>query len=419
MNRISILVIFVCGLLVFSCPTFIRPDHKTLSGYPDRIMLNMPGDPATVRAITWRTSARVSRSYVQYAIAGSYVPDSSEIRQVKGEVFNRKPGFRPYKNHRAILNGLKPSTRYLYRVGNGKKWSEWIQFTTASNENLPFSFLYIADIQNYIRSDCSWVIRQAYSHFPESHFFLFTGDLVNNSAAKEWQEFYNTGGWIFSMKPTLASPGNHEFHDWGILKNFSGYWNEFFYFPQNGPESFRNRIYYTDYQGVRFIAVDGYSLVNIRNSNEIILNWLNEALENNPNAWTILMIHYPVFSCTHGRNNPRMRKKLLPVIEKYGIDLVLQGHDHSYCRGRNTSVGGDPEKASMYVVSVAGPKANTINPVTWADRAGSDMQLYQHILISGDSLIYTSWTANQKLFDSFTLVKNEKSGFNTVIETQH
>ncbi len=408
MVRVYSLIILLVTL--FSCSWPNRPEGNSLSDYPDRIMLNLSGDPATERVITWRTSARIGKSYAQYAIAGSYVPDSSEILQVKGEVFNRHPGLKPYKNHRVTLSGLKPSTRYLYRVGNGTKWSEWIQFTTASKDNLPFSFLYLGDLQNSIRSDCSWVVRQAYSHFLESHFILFTGDLVNKTINRDWQEFYNTGRWIFSSKPSLATPGNHEFRDWGIIKNFPGHWNQFFYFPQNGPEKFRNRMYYIDYQGVRFISLDSYSLINFDKHEQEILNWLTETLQNNTSKWTVLMTHYPVFSCTHGRNNPGLRQKLLPIIEKFGIDLVLQGHDHTYCRGRNQSEKVEIDKSPVYVVSVAGPKANTINPLTWADRAGSKMQLYQHIRFSGDSLIYSSWTANQKLFDAFTLIKNRNSG---------
>ena len=169
-------------------------------------------------------------------------------------------------------------------------------------------------------------------------------------------------------------------------------------------------MYYIDYQGVRFISLDSYSLINFDKHEQEILNWLTETLQNNTSKWTVLMTHYPVFSCTHGRNNPGLRQKLLPIIEKFGIDLVLQGHDHTYCRGRNQSEKVEIDKSPVYVVSVAGPKANTINPLTWADRAGSKMQLYQHIRFSGDSLIYSSWTANQKLFDAFTLIKNRNSG---------
>ena len=35
---------------------------------------------------------------------------------------------------------LESETQYLYRVGDGSNWSEWIEFTTASSEPEPFSF---------------------------------------------------------------------------------------------------------------------------------------------------------------------------------------------------------------------------------------------------------------------------------------
>lgn len=416
MKKVSFLLL-ITVIFLWSCGDIDQTIYGKSSVFPDRIMLNMPGDPATVRAVTWRTSMKSRNSIAQYAVATAFVPDTSEIVTVQGQLINRHLGVKPYKNHLVVFDNLKPLTQYVYRVGDGKNWSEWIQFKTSSKSGDPFSFIYIGDIQNYIRTECSWVIRQAYSHFPDSHFFLFTGDLINKTDDAEWQEFYDTGKWIYSSKPGLATPGNHEFMDLGVLKDFSDHWNQFFFFPQNGPERFRNRIYYIDYQEVRFISIDGYALVNLTRYEEEILNWLIKVLENNPNKWTVVMNHYPVYSCTIGRDNPEMRKKLVPILENYGVDLVLQGHDHTYCRGRNEARANNPEMSPMYVVSVAGPKANTINPVTWSDKGGSKLQLYQHISFSGDSLLYTSWTANGKLFDAFTMIKSKETGLNTVVET--
>jgi acid phosphatase type 7 len=413
-NRSFLLLIVV--ILLWACADSNHSTNGKSSIYPDRIMLNMPGDPATVRAVTWRTSLKNRSSVAQYAVATGFVPDTSEIVTVSGQVVNRHVGVKPYKNHQVIFEDLKPSTRYIYRVGDGKTWSEWIQFKTSSSKNDPFSFLYIGDIQNSIRTDCSWVIRQAYSHFPESDFFLFTGDLVDKTVDSEWQEFYDTGKWIFSSKPSLATPGNHEFLDLGIVKDFTDHWDQFFLFPQNGPDDFKNRIYYIDYQDVRFISIDGYALVNLSKYEEVILDWLIKILQDNPNRWTVVMNHYPVYSCTIGRDNPAMREKLAPILEKYSVDLVLQGHDHTYCRGRNQAEAEDSANSPMYIISVAGPKANTINPITWSDKGGSKLQLYQHIIFSGDSLLYTSWTANEKLFDAFTMVKSKETGLKTVLE---
>jgi len=114
-----------------------------------------------------------------------------------------------------------------------------------------------------------------------------------------------------------------------------------------------------------------------------------------------------VYSCTLNRDNRETRDLLLPLLEQFKVDLVLQGHDHTYCRGQHPSAVHNGAWSPVYVVSVAGPKANDIRPLQWGQKAGADIQLYQYISVSGDSLSYSSWAVNQKLFDAFMLVKQQ------------
>lgn len=408
-------VILSLMVLLVSCTPDHQADSYRASAYPDRVMLNMPGDPAHCRAVTWRTSRKVGRAVAQYAVAGSYIPDSATVFTVIGETAFSGKGINSHKSHKVIFSGLAPETRYVYRVGDGKKWSEWNHFMTSGTGFQPFSFFYFGDIQNDIREQCSRVVRQAFSHFSQADFFLFTGDLVNGASDRQWQDFYNTGGWIFAMKPSIATPGNHEFTDLGVVKTFSSHWDQFFLHPSNGPESLRNRMYYLDYQGVRFISLDGYSMKNYASSHTLIAGWLKKVLGDNPNRWTILMNHYPVYSCTLNRDNKETRDLLLPLLEQFKVDLVLQGHDHTYCRGQHPSAEHIGAWSPVYVVSVAGPKANDIQPLQWGQKAGADIQLYQHISVSGDSLSFSSWAAHQRLFDAFMLVKRPGQN-NLVVE---
>jgi len=97
-------------------------------------------------------------------------------------------------------------------VGDGTTWSEWYLAETASAEPEPFSFIYLGDAQNNVRSHWSRVIRRAYSDAPEADFLLRAGDLVNDAhATVKWGHWNEAGGWIQSMKPSVAVPGNHEY----------------------------------------------------------------------------------------------------------------------------------------------------------------------------------------------------------------
>jgi 3',5'-cyclic AMP phosphodiesterase CpdA len=226
-------------------------------------------------------------------------------------------------------------------------------------------------------------------------------------------------GWIYGMMPSIPVPGNHEYDkaDDGS-RVFSKHWNQIYTMPENGPsEKFNNRCYYLDYQGVRFISFDSPAMGVNKDDAAQILKWLDSALEKNPNKWAIVFTHYPIFSCSQGRDNDEYRDAVKPILEKHGVDLVLQGHDHTYCRGQNLSQVTDKiNNIPMYVVSVAGPKMYGLNTSFWSDRMASNTQLYQHILVEGNTIDYKAYTVDGELYDAFKLVK-KKSGRNNVVES--
>ena len=71
-------------------------------------------------------------------------------------------------------------------------------------------------------------------------------------------------------------------------------------------------------------------------------------LADNDQRWTVVTFHHPVWSGAEGRNNPALREIWGPILEEHGVDLVLQGHDHTYGRGNvptgttTATTGGAP-----------------------------------------------------------------------------
>ena len=379
---------------------------------PDQIMLTINGDPASSRAVSWRTAFHDTISLGQITEATTGPVNEKNVMTVKGKFSPWEPGSSNYMGHKVIFNGLKAKTKYVYRVGNGIEWSEWFQFKTASDIIEPFSFLYLGDFQNDLKSQCSRIIRQAYSHFPDAGFMLFAGDLVNRSFEELWDAYFYTGGWIFGTMPSVPTPGNHEYYpvDTGEPRPFSNHWQQIFTMPENSPSPELNaRAYYMDYQGVRFISLDSPGISYKEDVATLVIKWLDEVLTSNPNPWSVVFTHYPVFSCSQGRDNERYRNAVKPILEKHGVDLVLQGHDHTYCRGFNLDqLGENCDNPPLYIVSVAGPKMYNLNPNIWADRIASDTQLYQHITVNGNKIGYKAYTATGELYDAFTLKKNKK-----------
>ncbi|MGF1464694.1 MAG: AAA family ATPase, partial [Sandaracinaceae bacterium] len=101
--------------------------------------------------------------------------------------------------------------------------------------------------------------------------------------------------------------------------------------------------------------------------------WLDARLSESDARWRIVSMHHPIFSSGRGRDSAERRDELLPVLNKHQVDLVLQGHDHTYARG---VIGQTPERYSfqeaggdvttMFVNSVSGPKQYEFKDTGWS-----------------------------------------------------
>lgn len=382
------------------------------SVYPDRLTLGWQDNPATTQSVNWRTDSTVTKAVGAIAEADPSPEVESKATLVPATTQRVRLDGSTKLYHTVQFKNLKPATKYNYRVGNGTEWTEWFQFTTASDRAEPFSFIYFGDAQNDIRSLWSRAIRGAYSTMPKAAFMIHAGDLITTSNADwQWGEWFEAGGWVNGMVPTLATPGNHEyFKDDDDQRKVSRHWRPSFVLPENGPDRLKETAYYLDYQGTRFISLDSQGALLDSTVLDAQASWLEQVLTNNPNRWTVVTHHHPIYSTKSGRDNQEWRDKMEPIYKKYKVDLVLQGHDHTYGRGLNMPLGKSRKypDGPIYVVSVSGPKMYDIGLQDWMDRAASNTQLYQIVSIDGDKLSYQSFTVTGELYDSFELAKTGK-----------
>lgn len=389
---------------------------------PDRIILTVTEDPSTSMAATWRTHESIKAGVAEIVPASANplsVRDAIRI-QAKTERLQTPDG--RYKEltwegvtanyHSVVFRDLQPNTLYTYRVGDGIHWSEWFQFKTAGQSEDKISFLYFGDAQTGIHSMWSKVVRQAFGHNPQARVMLHAGDLINRANRDlEWGEWFEAGAFIHASIPQMPSPGNHEYETLDGQANLSDFWQPQFTLPENGPEGLEETVYYSDIQGVRFISLNSYMAEESDEYLEKQRAWLDTILSNNPNKWTCIAFHHPIYSPKSTRDNKRMRETFKPLFDKYKVDLVLQGHDHTYARGMEKIPMEEKgvQSGTMYVVSVSGPKMtdNGVEKKFWMDQSTIYTQLYQIVSIEGDRLSFESFTATGELFDSFDLVKRE------------
>jgi predicted MPP superfamily phosphohydrolase len=83
------------------------------------------------------------------------------------------------------------------------------------------------------------------------------------------------------------------------------------------------------------------------------VKWLEDELALDTSQWKICFFHHPPYSSAkkHGSDN-QLRETLEPIFVKYGVNVVLTGHDHVYERIK-------PQKGIYYFVSGAGGQLRT------------------------------------------------------------
>ena len=394
---------------------------------PDRIILTFHGDPSTSRAVTWRTDKTITKAVAQIAEASvnsKFTDNDTEIDAVT-EAFD----LGQYKRNSSLLvhyhsvrfQGLQPDTLYVYRVGDGSKhWSEWIQFRTAKSTYSPIQFVYFGDAQNDILNHWSRVIRMAYQTAPNASFAIHAGDLVNIAHRDhEWAEWFKAGGFLHSQWTAVPAVGNHEFSpvDGGSRK-VSIQWRPQFTLPVEkslAPELYET-VYTVDYQDVRIIVL---------NSNENLeqqTKYLEDQLKNCTARWKIVTCHHSVFSPAKGRDFKFARENWKPLLDKYKVDLVLNGHDHTYARGhvpvRRSNVDTS-ELGTVYVTSVSGPKQYGLDLKQMqayksqgyrSDKTAEQTQFFQVISIEDNTLSYVAYTVTGGEYDRATITKDFATG---------
>jgi len=150
---------------------------------------------------------------------------------------------------------------------------------------------------------------------------LQTGHLVSSGPNLDlWEKYFEIEAPLMSGSYYFPVFGNHE---WGG----EGYFEAFFSTRNN---YLNERTYWVDLGIVGMVVVDNYS-VNWAEAEP--LEWLETALsmlEDKP--WLIFSSHHPIY--TNSNHSPWAvgRTYIQPLLEKYGVDLVLAGHNHCYER---------------------------------------------------------------------------------------
>jgi len=253
-------------------------------------------------------------------------------------------------DHRVTLANLRPGTQYYYVVGTGDiplSGGPDFYFTTTPDRPKPTRIWAIGDAGTASAGNFgSWAVRDAYYQYAgnrETDVWLMLGDNAYYYGTDyEYQiAVFDTYPTLLRQKAMWSTLGNHETYAPLPSGGFSYF--DIYDLPTageaGGVPSGTENYYSFDYGNIHFVCVD--SEIAARTPGSPMLTWLEADLAANSNEWTIAFWHSPPYTKgSHDSDNlfdnrgnmTDMRANVNPILESYGVDLVLSGHSHNYER---------------------------------------------------------------------------------------
>lgn len=256
----------------------------------------------------------------------------------------------------ATVSDLKESTTYYYRYTVKNTESEIYSFTTGSSDKTKVIFFTDSQIGRYRGSDVDdeiyshdtygWTstLETAIENNDNIDFLLSAGDQIEDSYSEEQYSMFESAPYLRNY-PIAACVGNHDFY----TTNFSHHFNtpnDTTLVPAKWPGS---NGYYFSYNDILFIVLDSNNIIS-----EACNAVMRKAVKKYPDAkWRVVMMHHSPYDANADKStiNKMMRTTITPYIDKYGIDLVLCGHDHYYSRSyiiKNKKVTNDVAVNDVY-----------------------------------------------------------------------
>lgn len=352
-------ILLLCGGMLLVCAAIVlvlifasgtESSGIGAVGEVERITVSYGKNPASEMNFCWYTTQAHKGTFIQYLPKTSdavpdfqeegvstkegYIEQVAELYPAAGQESAPYPELqeRTVVRHRLYLSNLESGTAYWYRIGDRQTntWSRPAVFRTAAAAGSaePFSFLLATDSQGFVYShfelwsDC---ISRAGQRHADAAFLLHLGDFVEDGMnALQWQSLLNLPNQLLRGLPVMPVAGNKDTR------------HVFDYFTLGSPadtEPLTAGWYSFDYADTHFTIL--YTGDDRSDLSKKQLKWLKQDLADSDARWKIVVMHKAPYSNANHADDKEivaLRKQLLPVFDAYGVDVVLQGHDHYYFR---------------------------------------------------------------------------------------
>ncbi len=307
-----------------------------------------PGGAASELNFAWYSEGNEPTPVVYFGT------DKDDLKACSGTASSVDPsltGGKPYSYNYVTVNGLKENTTYYYSVEKSGVRTPAEVYKTGSFENV--KILYVGDPQvgaskgqpqgegklsadsgaanTAARNDgFAWdrTLDAALAQNPDLNFVISAGDQVNKTGKPKEEEYaaYLSADALKSL-PVATTIGNHD----SLNKDYSYHFNN--PNPTDLGMTEAGGDYYYSYGPGLFIVLNTNNY-NVAEHEQAI----QKAVANFPDTkWRIVTIHQDIYGSGLDHSDTDgmiLRTQLTPVFDKYDIDVVLQGHDHTYSRSK-------------------------------------------------------------------------------------
>ncbi len=241
------------------------------------------------------------------------------------------------QKHHVRVTGLEPGERYYYAVYNedDEVRDEEITRTARAGHESQFSFLVLGDsgVDTPSQYRVSAQMR-ASMNAAEVDFVVHVGDVHQGIGDYYDNIYFKPYGPIIKNVNIFTTLGNHD-----VITDNGDVYIDDFYLPHNNPDS-TERYYSFRWANAFFIALDTNGDYTPGSPQ---YEFLVDQLESDPRKeamWTFVYAHHPPYTeyWTNYYGEAGVQNHLVPLFEQYDVDMVMNGHTHSYERGEKEHV---------------------------------------------------------------------------------
>jgi hypothetical protein len=376
--------------------------------------LTFGADPARQMVVSWITTTSVAHPQVRYGTLdggfGEHVA-ADTVTYVDGT-----SGRTVYVHH-AELTRLRPNTAYLYAAQHDGATPDAGTFRTAPSGRAPITFTSFGDQS---APQVTWAADGTVGLDANSTpatkdivtgietvaplFHLLNGDLcyanLDVDRVRTWNNFFTNNTRSARFRPWMPAAGNHEIEKSNGPIGLGAY-QSYFRLPSTESDAELRGLWYSFTAGsVRVIVLqnddnclqDGGDVYISGYSGGRQLAWLENELraarKSTDVDWVVVAMHQVMISSSDANGaDLGLRQKYGPLFDKYGVDLVLCGHEHDY--ERSLAVRG----------VVTGSETLTPNPVSTRTDVIDSTHGTVHMVLGGGGV---SGTTNQSFFTDGT-----------------